>query len=83
MNCCVQSVGGRALVVSDQDYPSLCAAVDCVSGAEPLVLLIKIFKFVCGCVLCVGGRDLCISDQDYPCVRAAVYYVLRQSPWCI
>ena len=80
MCCCVLCVGGRALGVSDQDYPSVCAAVCCVLGAEPLVCLIKIIKVVCCCVLFVGGRAIGVSDQDYQSVCVAVYGVLRAEP---
>ena len=79
--CCSElCVKGRTLGVSDQDYPSVCAAVYCVLRAEPLMYLIRLSKRVCCRVLCVGGRSLGVSDQDYPSVCAAVYCVSGAEP---
>ena len=80
MCCRVLCVGGRALGVSDQDYPSVCAAEYFVLGAEPLVYLIKIIQRRVLQCLCVGGRALGVPDQDYPSVCAAVYCVSGAEP---
>ena len=46
----------RALGVSDQDdYPSVCAAVYCVSGAEPLAN--HDYSSVCAAVHFVTGKE--------------------------
>ena len=74
-------VGGKALGVSDQDYPTVCAAVYSVMEAEPLVYLTKIIQgLIAYGILPVGSLALGVSDQDYPRVCADVYIVLEAEP---
>ena len=61
---CVMCVENRALGVSDQDYPRVCASVYCLMGAEPLVYLTEIIPGLSACVLvcsCVKGAEPCVN----------------------
>ena len=68
--CCVLCVGRIALGVSDLDYPSICAAVNCVFEGKPLVYLIKIIQVcVLLCTVCWGKSPWCIWSRLFNCKR--------------
>ena len=78
--CCVQCVGGRALGVPDEDYPSMCADVYYVLGAEPLGVFDQDDPTCVRCEVCVGGRIHGVYDLDYQSVCVVVYCVLESEP---
>ena len=71
--CCVACFEVRVLGVSDQDYPSVLAAV--CWRQSPWCIWPRLSERLCCCVVCVGGRALVLSGQDYSSMCADVYWV--------